>query len=43
MATESLLILDDVHALPESTLNSSLVYLLLNAPANLKIVLASRG
>ncbi len=42
MATESLLILDDVHALPESTLNSSLVYLLLNAPANLKIVLASR-
>ncbi len=42
MATETVLILDDVHALPEATLNSSLVYLLLNAPANLKIVLASR-
>ena len=42
VATETLLILDDLHALPEATLNSSLVYLLLNAPANLKIVLASR-
>jgi len=42
MAVETLLILDDVHTLPEATLNSSLVYLLLNAPANLKIVLASR-
>ena len=42
MAVETLLILDDVHALPEATLNSSLVYLLLNAPANLKIVLSSR-
>jgi len=41
-AVETVLILDEVHALPESTLNSSLVYLLLNAPANLKIVLASR-
>ena len=42
LATDTLLILDDVHALPESTLNSSLVYLVLNAPANLKIILASR-
>jgi len=42
MAVETLLILDDVHALPQATLNSSLVYLLLNAPGNLKIVLASR-
>jgi LuxR family transcriptional regulator, maltose regulon positive regulatory protein len=41
-ATETVLILEDVHALPESTLKSSLVYLLLNAPANLKIVLSSR-
>ncbi len=42
MAVETLLILDDLHALPEATLNSSLLYLLLNAPANLKIVTASR-
>jgi LuxR family maltose regulon positive regulatory protein len=42
LAVETLLILDDVHAMPEATLHSSLVYLLLNAPANLKIVLSSR-
>jgi LuxR family transcriptional regulator, maltose regulon positive regulatory protein len=41
-AVETVLILEDVHALPDSTLNSSIVYLLLNAPANLRIVLSSR-
>jgi LuxR family maltose regulon positive regulatory protein len=39
---ETVLILDEVHALPDSTLGSSVAYLLLNAPANLKVVLASR-
>lgn len=42
MATDTLLLLDDVHELPESTVTSSLGYLLLNAPSNLKIVLAAR-
>ena len=42
LAADTVLILDDVHALPEATLQQSLAYLLLNAPANLKIVLASR-
>jgi LuxR family transcriptional regulator, maltose regulon positive regulatory protein len=41
-AVETLLILEDAHALPDSTLNSSIAYLLLNAPANLRIVLSSR-
>ena len=41
-AVETLLILEDVHALPDATLNSSVSYLLLNAPANLRIVLSSR-
>ena len=31
-----------MHALPQSTLDSSLAYLLLNAPSNLRVVLASR-
>lgn len=42
MAVEILLVLDDVHALPEDTLENSLSYLLLNAPPNLRIVLAMR-
>jgi LuxR family maltose regulon positive regulatory protein len=42
LAAETVLILDDVHALPEATLQQSLAYLLLNAPANLRIVLSSR-
>ena len=41
-AAETLLVLDDVHELPSATVNSALVYLLLNAPSNLKIILASR-
>ena len=43
MATESILIIDDAHLLPEATLQNSLAYLLHNAPANLKIILAARG
>ena len=39
---ETVLILDEVHTLPDPTLGSSIAYLLLNAPANLRIVLASR-
>jgi LuxR family maltose regulon positive regulatory protein len=42
LAVETVLFLDDVHTLPEATLNSSVAYLLLNAPANLRVVLASR-
>jgi LuxR family maltose regulon positive regulatory protein len=42
LAVETVLFLDDAHALPAATLDSSLAYLLLNAPANLRIILASR-
>ncbi len=42
LATETVLILDDAHLLPEETTQTALAYLLLNAPANLKIYLASR-
>lgn len=42
LAVEVVLVLDDVHGLPETTLRHTLLYLLLNAPANLKVVLASR-
>lgn len=40
---ETVLILDDVHSLPEQTVRHSLTYLLHNAPANLRVVMASRG
>ena len=42
LAVETVLFLDDVHALPGATRDSALVYLLLNAPPNLRIVLSSR-
>jgi len=42
LAADTVLILDDLHTLPEATLQQSLAYLLLNAPANLKVILASR-
>jgi LuxR family maltose regulon positive regulatory protein len=42
MAVEVVLILDDVHNLPPATASGSLLYLLLNAPANLKVILAYR-
>jgi LuxR family maltose regulon positive regulatory protein len=40
---ETVLILDEVDALPEATVRHALTYLLHNAPANLRIVMASRG
>jgi LuxR family maltose regulon positive regulatory protein len=42
MANEVVLFLDDMHLLPEATLRKPVPYLLLNAPPNLKVVLASR-
>lgn len=39
---EVVLILDEADALPEATVRHSLAYLLHNAPANLRIVMASR-
>lgn len=42
MGVEVVLFLDDAHALPESTVDPSLMYLLHNAPANLKVILAAR-
>lgn len=42
MAIQIELILDDVHTLPKSTLETSLVYLFRNAPANLRVFLGSR-
>lgn len=42
MAVETVLVLDEAHALPEATASTILVYLLNNAPANLRVVVASR-
>ena len=42
MAVDVELILDDAHTLPEATIKASLMYLLLNAPANLRVILAYR-
>jgi len=42
MAVDVDLILDDAHALPAATASNLLMYLLLNAPANLRVILASR-
>lgn len=36
------LMLDDVHTLPEETASELLMYLLLNAPANLRVIIAFR-
>jgi LuxR family maltose regulon positive regulatory protein len=43
MGLETVLILDDAEALPEATTTDSLLYVLRNAPANLGIIVASRG
>ena len=40
---DAVLVLDELHLLPETTLRHSLTYLLHNAPANLRIVMAGRG
>ncbi|MDB6142506.1 MAG: LuxR family ATP-dependent transcriptional regulator [Pseudomonas sp.] len=43
LGSETVLILDEADTLPEGTVRHSLAYLLHNAPANLRIILASRG
>ena len=42
MAVEVVLILDQAHTLPVATATGPLMYLLLNAPANLRIIMAYR-
>ncbi len=42
MAVDVELMLDDAHTLPDATAKTLLMYLLLNAPANLRIILAYR-
>lgn len=42
LGAEVMLVLDDMHLLSPSTTTDSLLYLLHNAPANLRIVLSSR-
>ena len=42
LAVDTVLMLDDCHALPQSTLDNELSYLLHNAPPNLTVILASR-
>lgn len=42
MAVETTLILDDAHRLSDATVESGLAYLLQNAPANLRVVVATR-
>lgn len=43
LGSETLLILDEVDTLPDVTVRHSLAYLLHNAPANLRVIMASRG
>ena len=43
LGSETVLIMDEADALPEATVRHSLTYLLHNAPANLRIIMASRG
>jgi LuxR family maltose regulon positive regulatory protein len=43
MATEAVVVLDDAHLLPEHTGAVALLYLIRNAPPNLRVVIASRG
>lgn len=43
LGTETVLILDEADTLPEATAHRSLNYLLRNAPANLRIIVASRA
>ena len=42
-AAETVLILDDAEEAPLATMQQSLLYVLRNAPANLRIIIASRG
>jgi LuxR family maltose regulon positive regulatory protein len=43
MASETVLVLDEAHLPPATTTQQSLLYLMRNAPANLRILAASRG
>ncbi|MEB2514082.1 LuxR C-terminal-related transcriptional regulator [Pseudomonas sp. YuFO20] len=43
LGSETILMLDEADALPEVTVRQSLAYLLHNAPANLRIIMASRS
>ncbi|MBK5351442.1 LuxR family transcriptional regulator [Pseudomonas sp. TH41] len=43
LGSETVLILDEADALPDVTIRHSLTYLLHNAPANLRIIMASRS
>lgn len=43
LGVESVLILDEADKLPDATTRDSLTYLLHNAPANLRVIMASRG
>ncbi|MNF27244.1 Serine/threonine-protein kinase PknK [compost metagenome] len=43
LGVETVLILDEVDTLPETTTRHSLTYLLHNAPANLRVIMASRS
>ncbi len=42
MAVDVELMLDDAHTLPDATAKTLLMYLLLNAPANLRVIIAYR-
>lgn len=42
LGSDTVLILDEADALPESSIRHALTYLLHNAPANLRIIMASR-
>lgn len=43
MASDTVLIIDDAHLLPEISAKVSIAYLMHNAPANLKVILGARG
>ena len=43
LGSETVLILDEADTLPELTIRHSLTYLLHNAPANLRVIMASRA
>lgn len=42
LGTETILMIDDAERLPQATVQASVQYLLLNAPANLHVVIGSR-
>lgn len=42
LGTETILMIDDAERLPQATVHAPIQYLLLNAPANLRVVIGSR-